>query len=78
MKREIASLSTAVEPRPIDYEKRARNAERKRKYEDFKREQPCKVYNKDGELVRTMTSNMKEYKVVELNAFGMVYDVREN
>ncbi|MBU5211056.1 hypothetical protein [Heyndrickxia oleronia] len=78
LKREIARLATAVEPRPIDYEKRARNAERKRKYEDFKREQPCKVYNKDGELVRTMTSNMKEYKVVELNAFGMTYDLREN
>nr|WP_259544461.1 hypothetical protein [Heyndrickxia oleronia] len=78
LKREIASLSATVDPRPIDYEKRARNAERKRKYEDFKREQPCKVYNKDGELVRTMTSNMKEYKVVELNAFGMTYDLREN
>lgn len=77
LKRELAGLSTTVEPRPIDYEKRIRNEERKRKYEEFKKVQPCYVYDAEGELIRTIRSTTKEYRIVNLNTYGIMHDIRD-
>lgn len=75
---EIDSLNTPVSLPWVNNMKRAENAERKAKYREFTKTQPCLVYNADGEFLREETSKVTEYKVVELNAYGMTYDTREN
>lgn len=74
---ELSSLSTVVPIKVIDHERRLRNADRQRVYKAFTGEQPCFVYNRDGELMRVMKSNLKEYKIKELSAFGKLYDKRD-
>jgi hypothetical protein len=78
LKSEFDSLATVESTQqPINREARKANAERKRKYREFTEEQTCTVYNREGTLVRTMKSNMKEYKIVELNALGATHDTRD-
>lgn len=77
LKDEIASLEVGSTSTYRDTETKQRNTERKRKYKEFTEVQPCYVYDAAGEHVRTLDSDLKDYKIVELNAFGMAHDTRD-
>jgi hypothetical protein len=66
-----ATTSTCLSVGP---ERKALNAERMRKYNEFIKSKPCFHYGSDGQLLRVMGTNLKEYKIMELDAFGVVQD----
>lgn len=74
---ELAGLPPSKVVWQPNYERRAQNAESARKYREFIKENPCHVYDSGGRLIRTMKSDIKEYKIVELNAFGVTNNLRE-
>ncbi|MBT2682644.1 hypothetical protein [Bacillus sp. ISL-37] len=75
LKRELRSIETVVPVKFVNEERRKHNAALKKRYDDFTEEQPCFVYNREGELLHTMKSNGKEYKIKGLDAFGCFHDL---
>lgn len=74
---ELARINTVTPEKSPDQVRRGINAERHRSYKKFTQEQPCYWYDANGELMRVFKSNLKEYKIMDLNAFGHLTDKRD-
>ncbi|WP_427036628.1 hypothetical protein [Cytobacillus pseudoceanisediminis] len=74
---ELARISRGTLEKSPDQELRDVNAKRRRDYKEFTQEQPCYWYDANGELMRVFNSNLKEYKIMDLNAFGHLTDKRD-
>jgi hypothetical protein len=78
----IAVLKQSLEeyepsvPLMPNLDKKRDNAERKRKYREFTDVQPCKVFNRGGELIMVIDDKEAEgYKLKKLDAYGSLQKV---
>jgi hypothetical protein len=70
LKRALEEYEPSV-PLMLNLDKKRDNAERKRKYTEFTTVQPCKVFNRDGELIMVIDDKEAEgYKLKKLDAYG--------
>lgn len=74
---ELARINTVTPGKSPDRARRDDNAERHRNYKEFTQEQPCYWYDASGELMRIFRSNLKDYKIMDLNAFGHLTNKRD-
>jgi hypothetical protein len=75
LKRELERMETVIPVKFFNEERRAHNVALSQRYAEFTKEQPCLVFNREWQLVRTMKSNGKEYKIKQLDAFGCSHDL---
>jgi hypothetical protein len=77
MKAEIDAYVPSAEILP-NPEVKERNAVRKRKYQEFAGIQPCHVYNREGEYLRTIEPKKSAtYKIMNLDAFGIRREIEK-
>lgn len=70
LKRSLSAAGNNITRDFTNHERRKINAERIKKYTEFTKVQPCFSYNANGELEKMYTPNHKEYKILDLDAYG--------